>query len=149
MSLIGNKFRLNETASWTATSFRGQMAQSSTQKRALILAFLFIIITASLKALSPVTYIETAVVHEITKDDTFPAAAIAEILSQRNFFYMMFVNEAYIPLVKSWICNLRVVDPALLTAVVLFTDHEETARSLAAFQEGIKVFNWHTKVQDN
>ena len=57
-----------------------------------------------------------------------------------GFIYLTFVNRSYLPLVVSWICNIKKVNPRTLQNTLFIVSDYSDARQLRRVQPGILVF---------
>jgi hypothetical protein len=82
--------------------------------------------------------------HHISKAvEPYMASAItaaSKILLRRRFFYLIYVNHAYLVLAKSFVCNMKHVNETILWNTIFFTDHQHTTNVLEDFEERLLVF---------
>lgn len=60
--------------------------------------------------------------------------AAREISATYPYVHLMFLNEAYLRFVKSWICNIRLLDLDILKQTIFIVSDEMTAQQLKSFE---------------
>jgi hypothetical protein len=78
----------------------------------------------------------------IFRDELLLERALS-ISSTVGYVHLMFFNLEYLELVKSWICNMRLVDRAIIGSTLFLTSSEVAARQFHAFEPGAHV-HWHS-----
>lgn len=64
------------------------------------------------------------------------ASRVADKIMARNeFIFLMFINEAYLSMTKSWVCNMLALDANVLSNTLIYTDDTRAARRLFIFGE--------------
>jgi hypothetical protein len=69
-----------------------------------------------------------------------------KISSKNGFAYLLFYNMGYLELVKSFVCNLRVVDVTLLDSVIFIAGDTTSARALLAHDLSVQVFSQNFRI---
>ena len=63
-----------------------------------------------------------------------------EISSSQGFVYLMFYNLGYLELVKSWLCNMRIVDGSVIRSTIFIASSKTAALQLQNFEPVARVY---------
>jgi len=72
--------------------------------------------------------------------DLLLVSQVTSISDSEGYVYVLFFNEAYLEKTKSWVCNIQLVDAAVISKTVFITSNERTAQNLRNFVEHLHVF---------
>ena len=67
-------------------------------------------------------------------------SASQQMMRNRNFVYVMFLNSAYISFAKSWVCNIQAIDAKVLQGTIFFTDSQHTSAALLESDNRLHVY---------
>lgn len=77
-------------------------------------------------------------------DEIVPTAK--RIQRENGFVYLLFLNAGFQPMIKSWICNIVKLEPALLRSMIFVTTERRISEEMSGFHDGLQLFvepsNW-------
>lgn len=106
---------------------------------------LFLLCLIYFRHVSYVRHVTQETGHKISHLSHSPefreALSAAELITSKSLFvYMLFVNQGYLHMLQSWICNLKLVDDRVLQNTIIFTDGPLTSDALLSFNEDLNVY---------